>query len=77
MTKNIDSIKIITRINKVFVSRYKNLLMNLFFLQGCCSLTPNSGYKTVFQYDDVMKLDFGTHVDGNTQGCFSGHVFLG
>ncbi|KAE9450503.1 hypothetical protein C3L33_17581, partial [Rhododendron williamsianum] len=26
--------------------------------------TPNSGDKTVLQYDDVMKLDFGTHVDG-------------
>lgn len=27
--------------------------------------TPNSGDKTVLQYDDVMKLDFGTHIDGN------------
>ncbi|RZC71581.1 hypothetical protein C5167_034752 [Papaver somniferum] len=27
--------------------------------------TPNSGDKTVLQYDDVMKLDFGTHVDGS------------
>jgi len=26
--------------------------------------TPNSGDKTVLQYDDVMKLDFGTQVDG-------------
>ncbi|CAM6089165.1 unnamed protein product [Calypogeia fissa] len=26
--------------------------------------TPNSGDKTVLQYDDVMKLDFGTHVGG-------------
>ncbi|WZZ40576.1 hypothetical protein YC2023_036835 [Brassica napus] len=26
--------------------------------------TPNSGDKTVLQYDDVMKLDFGTHIDG-------------
>jgi hypothetical protein len=26
--------------------------------------TPNAGDKTVLQYDDVMKLDFGTHVDG-------------
>ncbi|BAU03532.1 hypothetical protein VIGAN_UM124500 [Vigna angularis var. angularis] len=25
--------------------------------------TPNSGDKTILQYDDVMKLDFGTHVD--------------
>lgn len=26
--------------------------------------TPNSGDKTVLQYDDVMKLDFGTHIKG-------------
>lgn len=24
--------------------------------------TPNAGDKTVLQYDDVMKLDFGTQV---------------
>ncbi|XP_051118216.1 methionine aminopeptidase 2A-like isoform X1 [Andrographis paniculata] len=27
--------------------------------------TPNTGDKTVLQYDDVMKLDFGTHIDGH------------
>uniref|UniRef100_A0ACD6ADA0 Uncharacterized protein n=2 Tax=Avena sativa TaxID=4498 RepID=A0ACD6ADA0_AVESA len=27
--------------------------------------TPNSGDKTVLRYDDVMKLDFGTHIDGH------------
>ncbi|EOA27145.1 hypothetical protein CARUB_v10023245mg [Capsella rubella] len=27
--------------------------------------TPNSGDKTVLQYDDVVKLDFGTHIDGH------------
>ncbi|TPX60919.1 hypothetical protein PhCBS80983_g01442 [Powellomyces hirtus] len=26
--------------------------------------TPNSGDKTVLQYDDVMKIDFGTQVNG-------------
>ncbi|EFJ46638.1 hypothetical protein VOLCADRAFT_109159 [Volvox carteri f. nagariensis] len=26
--------------------------------------TPNGGDKTVLQYDDVMKIDFGTHVGG-------------
>ncbi|GAU14950.1 hypothetical protein TSUD_47440, partial [Trifolium subterraneum] len=31
--------------------------------------TPNSGDKTVLQYDDVMKLDFGTHVDGYIVDC--------
>lgn len=33
--------------------------------------TPNAGDKTVLQYDDVMKLDFGTHINGAWQ-CFSG-----
>ncbi|XP_004309911.1 PREDICTED: methionine aminopeptidase 2B-like [Fragaria vesca subsp. vesca] len=31
--------------------------------------TPNTGDKTVLQYDDVMKLDFGTHVDGHIVDC--------
>ncbi|CAL9185553.1 unnamed protein product [Musa hybrid cultivar] len=31
--------------------------------------TPNSGDRTVLQYDDVMKLDFGTHVDGHIVDC--------
>ena len=26
--------------------------------------TPNSGDKTVLQYGDVCKIDFGTHVNG-------------
>jgi len=26
--------------------------------------TPNAGDKTVLKYDDVMKIDFGTHVNG-------------
>ena len=34
--------------------------------------TPNGGDKTVLQKDDVMKLDFGTHVngEGGTGGGF-------
>ncbi|KAI3695790.1 hypothetical protein L1987_78791 [Smallanthus sonchifolius] len=31
--------------------------------------TPNSGDKTVLQYDDVMKLDFGTHINGHIVDC--------
>ena len=27
--------------------------------------TPNAGDPTVLQYDDVMKVDFGTHINGN------------
>lgn len=26
--------------------------------------TPNAGDKTVLSYDDVMKVDFGVHVNG-------------
>ena len=29
--------------------------------------TPNAGDKTVLQYDDVCKIDFGTHVNGELQ----------
>ena len=27
--------------------------------------TPNGGDETVLQYDDVMKVDFGTHIQGD------------
>jgi len=31
--------------------------------------TPNSGDKVVLTYDDVMKIDFGTHVNGRIIDC--------
>ncbi|KAL2612748.1 hypothetical protein R1flu_024440 [Riccia fluitans] len=31
--------------------------------------TPNTGDKTVLQYNDVMKLDFGTHIEGRIVDC--------
>ncbi|GMH44955.1 hypothetical protein BSKO_12912 [Bryopsis sp. KO-2023] len=31
--------------------------------------TPNAGDTTVLQYDDVMKLDFGTHINGRIVDC--------
>lgn len=31
--------------------------------------TPNSGDNTVLQYDDVCKIDFGTHVNGRIIDC--------
>ncbi|XP_052736926.1 methionine aminopeptidase 2B isoform X2 [Vigna angularis] len=34
--------------------------------------TPNSGDKTILQYDDVMKLDFGTHVDASREATNTG-----
>ncbi len=43
-------------------------VLRMEFLHGCNRVaahwTPNSGDKTVLQYDDVMKLDFGTHIEG-------------
>ena len=45
-------------------------MLGLAFPTGCslnhCAAhyTPNAGDKTVLQYDDVCKIDFGTHVNG-------------
>lgn len=34
-------------------------------LNNCAAhYTPNPGDETVLNYDDVMKIDFGTHVNG-------------
>uniref|UniRef100_A0A1D1YL19 Methionine aminopeptidase 2 n=1 Tax=Anthurium amnicola TaxID=1678845 RepID=A0A1D1YL19_9ARAE len=50
--------------------RENGLQAGIAFPTGCslnwvaAHWTPNSGDKTLLQYDDVMKLDFGTHVDG-------------
>ena len=36
-------------------------------LNNCAAhYTPNAGDTTVLQYDDVCKIDFGTHVNGKT-----------
>lgn len=32
--------------------------------------TPNTGDTTVLQYDDVMKVDFGTHINGTIVSLF-------
>lgn len=37
--------------------------------------TPNTGDKTVLNYDDVMKVDFGVHVDGYIIDCAFTHTF--
>lgn len=42
-----------------------SLYIKFFSPRVAAHWTPNSGDKTVLQYDDVMKLDFGTHVDGS------------
>jgi len=49
--------------------------MGLAFPTGCsinhCAAhyTPNAGDQTVLQYDDVCKIDFGTHVNGRIVDC--------
>ena len=37
--------------------------------------TPNTGDKTVLQYDDVVKFDFGTHISGRIIDCAWTHNF--
>ena len=37
--------------------------------------TPNAGDKTVLQYDDVVKFDFGTQVNGRIIDCAFTHYF--
>lgn len=32
--------------------------------------TPNAGDPTVLQYDDVCKIDFGTHINGKFYRCY-------
>ena len=44
--------------------------LGFFSFRVAAHWTPNTGDTTVLQYDDVMKLDFGTHIDGKFC-CFS------
>jgi methionyl aminopeptidase len=37
--------------------------------------TPNYGDKTVLQYDDVMKVDFGVQINGHIVDCAFTHTF--
>ncbi|XP_053208015.1 methionine aminopeptidase 2-like [Panonychus citri] len=53
----------------------KGLEAGLAFPTGCslnhCAAhyTPNGGDNTVFEYDDVCKIDFGTHINGRIIDC--------
>ncbi|KAH3860375.1 hypothetical protein DPMN_023273, partial [Dreissena polymorpha] len=53
----------------------QGLEAGLAFPTGCslnhCAAhyTPNAGDTTVLQYDDVCKIDFGTHVNGHIIDC--------
>ena len=59
-----------------FCDVVKTLFLGLAFPTGCslnhCAAhyTPNAGDKTVLQYDDVCKIDFGTHVNGSVAVLF-------
>ncbi|VEU24413.1 DEKNAAC105526 [Brettanomyces naardenensis] len=45
-------------------------------LNNCAAhYTPNAGDKTVLDYNDVMKVDFGVHVNGNIIDCAFTHTF--
>jgi methionyl aminopeptidase len=53
----------------------EGLLRGVGFPTGCslnnCAAhyTPNAGDKTVLSYDDVCKIDFGTHINGRIIDC--------
>lgn len=53
----------------------KGLEAGLAFPTGCsrnhvaAHYTPNTGDKTVLEYDDVTKIDFGTHINGRIIDC--------
>lgn len=53
----------------------KGLEAGLAFPTGCsinhCAAhyTPNAGDETVLQYDDVCKIDYGTHINGRIIDC--------
>jgi len=53
----------------------KGLEAGLAFPTGCslnyvaAHYTPNAGDETVLQYDDVCKIDFGTHINGRIIDC--------
>jgi len=57
--------------------REDGLKAGLAFPTGCsrnhCAAhyTPNAGDTTVLQYDDVTKIDFGTHINGEFLGYTS------
>ncbi len=57
------------------------LKAGLAFPTGCslnhCAAhyTPNAGDATVLKYDDVCKIDFGTHINGRIIDCAFTHCF--
>jgi len=64
----------IENMNRILVVEH-GLDRGIGFPTGCslnhvaAHYTPNTGDKTVLQYDDVMKVDFGVQVDGRIIDC--------
>ncbi|KAK2715638.1 methionine aminopeptidase 2-like [Artemia franciscana] len=62
------------RVSRLLIGE-DGLKAGLAFPTGCslnhCAAhyTPNAGDSTVLQYDDVCKIDFGTHVNGRIIDC--------
>ena len=72
--KLIDICQRIEETNKRLVEA-NGIVQGIAFPTGCsinhCAAhyTPNPNDETVLNYDDVMKIDFGTHVNGNIIDC--------
>jgi len=69
--------EIVTRIETAIklLIQENGLKAGIAFPTGCslnnCAAhyTPNTGDDTVLSYDDVMKIDFGTHINGRIIDC--------
>eukprot|EP01116_Phalansterium_solitarium_P012863 TRINITY_DN2952_c1_g2_i1.p1 TRINITY_DN2952_c1_g2~~TRINITY_DN2952_c1_g2_i1.p1 ORF type:complete len:503 (-),score=249.51 TRINITY_DN2952_c1_g2_i1:344-1852(-) len=72
--KLIDMCDKIEEMNRKLVQE-NGLKAGIGFPTGCslnhvaAHYTPNSGDETVLQYGDVMKVDFGTHINGRIVDC--------
>lgn len=72
--KLIDVCEEIEEMNR-FLVREKGLEAGIAFPTGCslnhvaAHYTPNNGDFTTIGYDDVCKIDFGTHVEGRIIDC--------
>jgi len=72
--KLIDMCDKIEEMNRKLIQE-SGLKAGIGFPTGCslnhvaAHYTPNTGDETVLSYDDVMKVDFGTHVNGQIIDC--------
>jgi len=70
----VDICNEIENLNRFLVGE-KGLEAGLGFPTGCslnhvaAHYTPNNGDFTTIEYDDVCKIDFGTHVEGHIIDC--------